>query len=132
MDYGWGMYNLHEGENFIPPGFQNATNTGSPPFNSSLASFEGWLDGYLPGLSAQDLREVNELYPAVGTAEELEYNITYVRAGLIYRDTVLACPTFWMARASHKKSYVGEYTIAPATHATDTEWVSVCLVFSNN
>jgi len=28
-----------------------------------------------------------------------------------------------MARAAHKKSYVGEYMISPAKHASDTEWV---------
>ena len=130
IDYGWGMYNLHEGENFVPPGLQNATNTSqvtdgfaSPPYNSSLFSFETWLRGYLPGLSTRDLAEVEELYPEQGTTEELQYNTTFVRAGLIYRDTVLACPTLWMAKASHDRSYVGEYTIAPATHGADTEWV---------
>jgi len=127
IDYGFGMYNLHEGENFIPPGLQNATNTasaGSPPYNSSLASFEAWLHGYLPSMSERNLHRVQQLYPSSGSAEELQYNTTYVRAGLIYRDTVLACPAFWMARASHKHAYVGEYTIAPAKHASDTTWVS--------
>lgn len=128
---GWGMYNLHEGENFIPPGLQNATNTSttssgftSPPYNSSLASFNRWLEGYLPYMCPDDLQRVKQLYPEQGTAEELTYNTTYVRAGLIYRDTVLACPAYWMARASHERSYVGEYTIAPARHGSDTEWVS--------
>jgi len=127
IDYGWGMYNLHEGENFIPPGLHNATNTasaGSPAYNSSLASFENWLHGYLPFISANNLQRVQQLYPAVGSAEEEPvYNTTYVRAGLIYRDTVLACPALWMARASHERAYVGEYTIAPATHGSDTGWV---------
>ena len=121
IDDGLGMYNLHEGENFVPPGLQNATDTavaGSPAFNSSEASFEIWLQGYLPGLSAQHLHDVEALYPASGTAEELVYNTSYVRAGLIYRDTVLACPAFWMARASHERGYVGEYTIDPARHGT--------------
>ncbi|KAK5132177.1 hypothetical protein LTR08_009300 [Meristemomyces frigidus] len=123
IDAGWGMYNLHEGENFIPPGLQNATDTGSPPFNASLASFEGWLKGYLPGLSAQNLQRAQHLYPSLGSAENLPvYNTTYVRAGLIYRDTVLACPALWMARASHSTAYLGEYTIAPARHGSDTIW----------
>ncbi|GAI84948.1 unnamed protein product, partial [marine sediment metagenome] len=124
IDYGFGMYNLHEGENFVPPGLQNATDTGSPPFNSSLASFEGWLRGYLPYMPGHDFEKVQQLYPECGTAEELTYNTSYVRAGLIYRDTVLACPAYWMARASHKRAYVGEYTIEPARHGSDTEWVS--------
>jgi hypothetical protein len=42
---------------------------------------------------------------------------------LIYRDLVLACPACWMARAAHKKSYVGKYDMAPAQHACDTTWV---------
>lgn len=131
-DNGFGVYNLHEGENFVPPGLQNATNTSqtldegfsSPPYNSSLASFETWLRGYLPGLSERHLQMAQDLYPAEGTAEELQYNTTYVRAGLIYRDTVLACPALWSTRASHKTSYLGEYVISPATHGADTEWVS--------
>ena len=112
-DYGWGMYNLHEGENFILPALQNAT----------TALFESWLRGYLPDLCEADLERVQQMYPAIGTAEEISYNTSYVRAGLIYRDTVLACPALWMARASHKHSYVGEYTIDPAKHGSDTEWV---------
>lgn len=114
IDYGFGMYNLHEGENFIPPGLQNATNSGSPPYKSSLASFETWLRGYLPDLSEANLESVKVLYPAQGSAEELtSYNTTYVRAGLIYRDTTLACPALWMASAAHKESYLGEYSILP-------------------
>ncbi|KAK4553523.1 hypothetical protein LTR86_009319 [Recurvomyces mirabilis] len=111
-DYGWGMYNLHEGENFILPALHNGT----------TALFESWLRGYLPGLCEADLERVQQMYPAIGTAEEISYNTSYVRAGLIFRDTVLACPAFWMARASHKHSYVGEYTIDPAKHGSDTEW----------
>lgn len=114
IDYGFGMYNLNDGENFIPPGLQNATDTGSPPYNSSLASFETWLRGYLPGLSEANLEYVKVLYPVQGSAEGLtSYNTTYVRAGLIYRDTTLACPALWMASAAHKESYLGIYTIPP-------------------
>ncbi|KAG9635086.1 carboxylesterase, partial [Aureobasidium melanogenum] len=121
IDYGFGMYNLHEGENFIPPDFQYAVNSGSPPFNSSVQSLIAWLKGYLPGLSDRDRSRVLSLYPAQGSAEGLpNYNTTYVRAGLIFRDTVLACPAYWMASAAHKKSYLGEYTISPAKHASDT------------
>ncbi|KEQ85503.1 carboxylesterase [Aureobasidium pullulans] len=121
IDYGFGMYNLHEGENFIPPGFQHAASSGSPPFNSSVISLTAWLKGYLPGLSDRDRMRVLSLYPAQGSAEGLpNYNTTYIRAGLIFRDTVLACPAYWMAGAAQKKSFLGEYTISPAKHASDT------------
>jgi hypothetical protein len=64
------------------------------------------------------------MYPETGSSEEIpSYNTSYTRAGLIYRDIVLACPTYWTARAAHSKSYVGEYSISPAKHASDTEWV---------
>jgi len=119
------MYNLHEGENFIPPGFQHAASSGSPPFNSSVISLTAWLKGYLPGLSDRDRMRVLSLYPAQGSAEGLpNYNTTYIRAGLIFRDTVLACPAYWMAGAAQKKSFLGEYTISPAKHASDTIYVS--------
>lgn len=124
IDYGFGMYNLHEGENFIPPGLQQSTVTGSPPFNSSLSSLSSWLKGYMPGLSDRDRARVLSLYPGQGSAEGLSsYNTSYTRAGLIYRDTVLACPAYWMAGAAHKKSYLGEYIISPAKHASDTIYV---------
>lgn len=118
------MYNSHEGENFIPPGLANATDVGTPAFNSSLASFNNWLSGYLPGFSQDDLDKVKELYPEVGSTETItSYNDTYTRAGLIFRDSVLACPGYWMATAASKGSYLGEYSIAPAKHASDTGWV---------
>lgn len=112
------------GENFIPPGLANVVNTGSPPFNSSSASFDNWLRGFLPSFSDRNVERVKDLYPETGSSEEIpNYNTSYTRAGLIYRDSVLACPTYWTARSAHKKSYVGEYSIAPAKHASDTEWV---------
>lgn len=124
IDVGFGMYNLHEGENFVPPGLQSVNSTGSPPFNSSLASFDSWLSGFLPNFSAVELALVKQLYPAAGTAEELgTYNTTYTRAGLIYRDVVLACPAYWMAGSAHQTGYLGEYTISPAKHGSDTIWV---------
>ena len=125
IDFGFGMYNLHEGENFVPPGLQDASSTGSPLFNSTLASFDGWLKGFLPSLSAKSILRVKGIYPESGSAEELAaYNTTYIRAGLIYRDIVLACPAYWMAGSARKDGYLGEYTIAPAKHGSDTEWVS--------
>lgn len=125
MDFGWGMYNTHEGENFIPPGLANAQNSGTPPFNSSTASFDGWLAGYLPGLSPDELDEVRSLYPEAGSAEAVpSYNGSYTRAGLIYRDTVLACPAYWLAGAAPEGNYLGEYSISPAKHGSDTIYVS--------
>jgi len=126
IDYGFGVYNQHEGENFIAPGLQGAVNTGSPPYNSSIASFQHWVSGFLPGLTPQDLHNLQLVYPDVGTTEALAggYNSTYTRAGLIYRDSVLACPAYWMASAAHKASYLAQYIISPARHASDTVWVS--------
>jgi hypothetical protein len=64
---------------------------------------------------------VEALYPINGTTETVaSISTTTIRAGLVYRDVVLACPSYWLARAAHKKSYVGEYTISPAKHASDT------------
>ncbi|OBT89734.1 hypothetical protein VE02_01367 [Pseudogymnoascus sp. 03VT05] len=121
IDIGFSMYNSHEGENFIPPGLKSATNTGTPPFNSSAASFDNWLRGFLPRFSKHGIQRVKTLYPETGSTETISnYNTTYERAQLIYRDVVLACPAYWMAGAAHKKSYVGEYTISPAKHASDT------------
>lgn len=118
------MYNTHEGENFIPPGLATANDTGTPPFNSSLASFNNWVAGYLPDFSRADLDKVKQLYPEVGSTETITgYNDTYTRAGLIYRDSVLACPGYWLASAAPKGSYLGEYSISPAKHGSDTGWV---------
>lgn len=119
-----GMYNTHEGENFIPPGLADANNTGTPPFNSSIASFNNWLSGYLPDFSKAHLDQVKQHYPEVGSTETItSYNDSYTRAGLIFRDSVLACPGYWLASAAPKGDYLGEYSISPATHGSDTEWV---------
>lgn len=135
----WTTYNLHEGENFLPQGLSNSTGD-IYGFNSSLASFNKWLQGYLPGLTEIERTKVKEeLYPEVGMAEELVggYNTTYTRAGLIYRDTVLTCPGLWMVEASGggeggggggQGAYLGEYTIDPAKHGSDTGYVSFFLV----
>ncbi|KAK0126191.1 hypothetical protein ONS95_007808 [Cadophora gregata] len=123
IDLGFGFYNSHEGENFIPPGLANEVSSGAPAFNSSSASFDAWVKGFLPKFSDRNLRRLKDLYPAVGSTETISnYNTTYVRAGLIYRDVVLACPAYWMARGARKRSYVGEYTISPAKHASDTQF----------
>jgi carboxylesterase type B len=114
-------YNLHEGENFIPPGFANAS-TGSDGFNSSAISFDAWLRGYLPDFSEQDLEDVKAMYPETGTAEEISWNTTYIRAGLLYRDLVLACPSYWLSKKA-EKGWLIEYTISPAKHASDVQYV---------
>ncbi|KAE8335864.1 hypothetical protein BDV24DRAFT_168864 [Aspergillus arachidicola] len=116
----FGMYNTHEGENFVPPGFRSLNTTNG--FNSSIPSFHQWLVGFLPGLSSEEIRLVeSKYYPPGGRSETLDlYNSTYVRAGLIYRDVVLACPAYWIASAARTAGYAGEYTISPAQHASDT------------
>ncbi|KAL1613109.1 hypothetical protein SLS60_001341 [Paraconiothyrium brasiliense] len=110
-------YNLHEGENFIPPGLNSASGSGG--FNSSTAGFNAWLAGYLPGLRGADVQKLKTLYPRNGTAEEIAWNTSYTRAGLIYRDLQLACPAYWLAASARKGSLI-EYTISPAKHASDT------------
>ncbi|KAH8589390.1 carboxylesterase [Bisporella sp. PMI_857] len=113
IDTGLVNYNTHEGENFIPPGLANIANTGSPAFNSSLASLRQWATGFLPKFSEQNIDQVLDLYPG---------NVTYTRAGLMYRDAVLTCPAYWTARAAHRRGYISEYTISPAKHASDVDW----------
>lgn len=115
-------YNLHEGENFIPPGF--ATTAGAGGFNSSIASFEDWLQGFLPGFGRNEVGEVKILYPETGVSEEIRWNTTYERAGLVYRDLILACPAYWLSKGA-KKGWITEYTISPAKHASDTIYVSI-------
>lgn len=121
----FGMYNTHEGQNFVLPGLRHAAGSGTPPFNNSAALFDGWLHGFLPGLSDADIRQVKCLYPIAGTSDTLRYNDTYTRAGLIFRDVVLACPSYWMASLTPKDGWVGEDSISPATHGSDTYWVSL-------
>lgn len=123
------VYNTHEGENFVPPGLEyREANATDDKFNSSIASFRSWLQGYLPGLLEHEIDLVeNKYYPPAGSTETLDsYNTTFARAGLIYRDTVLSCPAYWLANPASKKGYLAEYTIEPAEHASDTIYVS-CL-----
>ncbi|PBP20955.1 carboxylesterase [Diplocarpon rosae] len=150
IESGWGMYNTYEGissvsfsgsltikekiftlqklgEDFIPLSLAFAQNSGDPPFNSSASSFNAWLRGFLPGLSAQDIERVKALYPAIGSADNAPtYNTSYTRSGLIYRDVVFACPSYWIAGAARNKSYLGEYAVLPAKHSSDANlWDSV-------
>ncbi|KAI0913716.1 carboxylesterase [Ustulina deusta] len=120
---GYGMYNTHEGENFVPPGLKNSVDSGTPPFNASTASFDQWVSGYLPALAREDVEKLEDLYPEAGSAENIAgYNDSYTRAGLIYRDSTLACPAYWMAGSARDGGWVGEYTISPAQHASDVYW----------
>ncbi|KAF1942201.1 putative carboxylesterase [Clathrospora elynae] len=113
-------YNLHEGENFIPPGFAN-TSTGDDGFNSSAPSFDTWLRGFLPDFTERDLDDVRTMYPATGEAEEIHWNGTYVGAGILYRDLVLACPAYWLSKKA-ERGWLIEYTISPAKHASDVQF----------
>ncbi|KAK8139892.1 carboxylesterase [Apiospora sp. TS-2023a] len=122
MEATFSMYNTHEGESFIPPGLGGAGSGGDPPFNASVASFRQWVAGYLPGFSSADRQKLEELYPESETTNTSPYNDTYTRAGLVYRDSVLACPAYWMTGTAPKGSWMGEYTIAPAKHASDVYW----------
>jgi carboxylesterase type B len=114
-------YNLHEGENFIPPGFTNTSTSTTDGFNSSTASFDTWLTGFLPSFTPSDIQTLKEIYPPTGTAEQISYNTTYTRAGLIYRDIVLACPAYWLSETA-TQGWIVEYTISPAKHASDTQY----------
>ncbi|KAF6815930.1 carboxylesterase [Colletotrichum sojae] len=122
MELAFALHNTHEGENFIPPGFQGAADAGSPPFNSSEASFDAWLRGFLPGFKECEIEAVKKLYPESGVTETISYNTTYVRAGLIYRDVVLSCPAYWFSGSASKGGWLGEYSLNPSKHASDTVW----------
>ncbi|GAW22968.1 hypothetical protein ANO14919_125150 [Xylariales sp. No.14919] len=120
---GYGMYNTHEGESFVPPGLKSTSDTAMAPFNTSVVSFDQWISGYLPALSPPDIVKLKELYPKTGSAENVaSYNDSFTRAGLIYRDSTLACPGYWMAGSAKDGGWVGEYTISPAEHASDVYW----------
>ncbi|KAL4889218.1 Alpha/Beta hydrolase protein [Aspergillus ambiguus] len=131
-EFVWGMYNSHEGENFVPAGL--GASAGSGGFNASEAGFRAWLVGFLPGLSAREIDLIDRrYYPVSGGTETMRYNTTAVRAGLVYRDVVLTCPAYWIAGAASAAGYLGEYTIAPAKHASDTiYWNSVNAVQQSN
>ncbi|RYP56533.1 hypothetical protein DL771_011852 [Monosporascus sp. 5C6A] len=113
IKYGFAMYNTHEGEGFTPGGLSLGGDD----------DFDKWLTGYLPELTDDDLARLREAYPAEGSAELIEhYDDPRIRAGLVYRDSVLACPAYWMAGGARKGRWLGEYTIPPAAHASDVYW----------
>lgn len=148
IEYGFATYNTHDGEFFLPcelPGEKKKMDNGTcedtnkkklkkkskPPKNETIASFNKWLEGYLPGLSDDDRDLLREAYPVEGSAEQIDhYDDARTRAGLVYRDSVLACPAYWMAGAARKGAWLGEYSKAPALHASDNYWVSFELPFS--
>jgi hypothetical protein len=117
------FFNTHEGESFIPTGFQKANDSGNPPFNSSIASFDSWLIAFLPYFTSDDLDLVKSLYPPNSQYNEFEsYNDTYSRAGHVYRDVVLACPAYWAAAAAPQGNWLSEYMLPPAKHSSEFTW----------
>lgn len=129
-----GMYNRYEGTPFLNgalnrptsllPSSPGYTNTRADNFNSTTSGFRYWLSGFLPTLTPAQLSTIEDLYPASPTdLAASNYTTTHDRAGFIYRDLVLTCPSIWLALSpSSLPSYIGEYTILPARHASDTQW----------
>ena len=113
---GFAMYNTHEGETFVPSSLSDISS------GNATSSFRTWLTGFLPTLSSRHISELLSLYPSTGVTETISYNTTTVRAGLIYRDIILACPAYWLASASKQVGHLGEYTISPAKHASDVQY----------
>jgi len=118
----FGIYNTHEGENFIPSGLKTATGT---VYNSTQQSFGNWLKGFLPKFDQGLIAQVKELYPELGETETFGYDTTFPRAGIIFRDVVLVCPEYWVAKGATTQGYIAEYTIEPARHASDVGIVSI-------
>ncbi|KAK7556871.1 putative carboxylesterase [Phyllosticta citricarpa] len=113
----WTMYNTHEGENFLPDSLSRSSRDKDDP------ALDSWLRGYLPRFDDAKIAAVKALYPLDGQAENVVLDSTRVRAGLIFRDSVLACPGLWAAQAAQAsqggKAFLGEYTISPAKHDDD-------------
>ena len=111
------MYNTREGEDFI----QTFTEDGA---DDASVDFDGWLEGFIPDLTDEQIELVKQHYPPVGSSEMIpNYNTSFGRAQLIYRDLVLACPAYWLSASAEGGGYLGEYSIAPAKHASDTIYV---------
>lgn len=112
------MYNTHEGKNFIPPGLGENDNA------EAFVDFDNWLVGFLPNLTPRRIELVKHYYPPVDSSEMIpSYNTTFDWAQLIYRDLVLACPAYWLSMGAERSGYLGEYSISPAEHASDTIYV---------
>ncbi|EGY14587.1 hypothetical protein VD0002_g4773 [Verticillium dahliae] len=112
IERAFAMHNTHEGESFIPASLQGAANE---------TAFDKWLRGFLPNLSECEIAAVKKHYPAEGATETIDYDSTWVRAGLVYRDNVLSCPAYWFTNAA-SQGYFGEYSLTPSLHASDTFW----------
>lgn len=123
-DQVFSMYNTHEGENFIPSGLADQET------EESYVDFDDWLEDFLPDLSARQFELVKDYYSPVDSSEMMpSYNTSFERAQLIYRDVVLACPAYWLSSNAEKAGYLGEYSISPAQHASDTIYVCTPLPF---
>lgn len=140
IESAWGMYNTLEGKNIhlfcTGKGSKINRTLGEsfiPVFDTST-TLTSWLKGYLPDLTSNSQKRLLALYPANGTTETLtSFPTVETRAGLIFRDSVLTCPAYWMALSSKKTSYVGEYTISPAKHASDVNyWNSINAIQSSS
>lgn len=121
IDLAYGVYNSHEGESFVPHDLEKST---SPRFNSSTAGFETWLRGFLPNFNETLLEHVKQLYPNAGKTETFTFDTAFTRAGVIYLDLLLACPTFWLSNGAKKGGWMTYYDIPPGLHALDTVYVS--------
>lgn len=120
------MYNTHEGENFIPPGLAED----SP--NQAFVDFDDWLEGFIQNISARQIEMVKEYYSVVDSSEMIpSYNTSVDRAQLVYRDLTLACPAYWLSMSAKGTGYLGEYSISPAKHASDTIYVCFPIFFSS-
>jgi carboxylesterase type B len=117
----WGLYNAHEGENFIPEDFKNGT---GKVYNSTERSFDSWVQGFMPRFNSTILSELKTVYPLLGESETFGYDTNDLKAGLVYRDIAISCPGLWVAKGATTKGYISEYTIAPARHASDVAFVS--------
>ncbi|KAF1365802.1 alpha/beta-hydrolase [Lizonia empirigonia] len=94
-----------------------STATFTPP------SFSSWLTAFLPGLPPAATARLTALYPASGTAEEIAYTTSAVRAGLVYRDLVLACPALWLSGAADQGHARDNWNQTPLTY-TSTGYTS--------
>ncbi|KAK2761790.1 hypothetical protein FQN54_001618 [Arachnomyces sp. PD_36] len=114
-DQVFSMYNTQEGKNFIPPGLA------AEEADEGYIEFDDWLGGILPELSARQIETVKNYYSPIDSSEMIpSYNTSFDRAQLIYRDVVLACPAYWLSMSAKGAGYLGEYSISPAEHASDT------------
>ncbi|RAK81714.1 putative carboxylesterase [Aspergillus fijiensis CBS 313.89] len=112
-----------EGEYFLPSALNRSTSSGDPPLNDTVAAFGVWLTEFLPSLNTSTRARLETLYPVEGATETIgAYNQTWVRAELVFRDLVLACPGHWIAGGAKTGGYQIEYTIPPANHGDEAQW----------